>query len=396
MSLDLRTVPPRRWAAPVFLAVVLASMLVTATIRTGQADPPGPGLLVFVLLTWLPLLARTRYPVAVMVVVTSLECLHIALLPSVVAGANAAELMGAYQPVPIATMVAVFTVASRRPQRFGWASGGTAGVLLLVTGVLSQPSTLLATDFVVFNLIIMAAGAGVLITARRERRERDARDRVQETNRHVTAERLRIARDLHDVVAHHLTLVNAQAGVAGYLLGTNPPAARAALKDITAHTRQALDELRATVGLLRSDGEPAEALHPVPGLDRLDDLIAGFTSADAPVTQHTSGSPVPLTGSAETSAYRIVQEALTNAAKHAPGAAVAITLAWSPQGLHLTVENGPGRRPHYTTPPPSSGHGLVGMRERAQACGGEVWATRTTSGGFAVRASLPAHSAYEA
>ncbi|MBT8226901.1 MAG: hypothetical protein HKP61_03285 [Dactylosporangium sp.] len=247
-----------------------------------------------------------------------------------------------------------------------------------------------------FNLVIIATGAGVLVTTRRERAAREARDRLAETRRAVVAERLRIARDLHDVLAHHLTLVNAQASVADYLLRTDPQAASTALHDISLNTRQALDELRATVGLLRQDDDTpdratnnVEALHPVPGIDRLTGLLAGFRSAGTTISLAATGPPRALAPSGDPAAYRIVQEALTNATKHAPGAPVDVTLHWLPRHLDLRITNGPapGLPPGHHGP--GTGNGLIGMRERTLACGGTLTAGAAPDGGFVVHATIP-------
>jgi signal transduction histidine kinase len=184
--------------------------------------------------------------------------------------------MGAYQPVPVATMVAAFTVASRRRWPVGWTAGGLAASALLAVSIIAQPGFLIATDMVMFDLVIIATAVGVAVSLRRERTARRDREIREETRRQVTGERLRIARDLHDMVAHHVALVNAQAGVAEYLMRNDPKAA-AALSGISLHSRQALDELRATVGLLRSDGdnpEDARAGHSTPGIDKLDELAS--------------------------------------------------------------------------------------------------------------------------
>ncbi|XVQ14502.1 sensor histidine kinase [Spirillospora sp. CA-255316] len=375
------------------MALVLVTMLTTASVREGAWRFPSASLLLFTMLAWLPLLVRTRWPLAALAGAVTAECLHLSLVPFIDPGLKTPIAMGAYQPVPLATMVAAYTVAGRRPWRIGWTAGSAAAVVLLVVSVLARPLSLLATDMVMFNLVVIATGVGAVVTGRRKRVEQSERDRQENTRRHVVAERLRIARELHDVLAHRLTLVNAQAGVAAYLLNSDPKAASTALTDITQHTERALDELRATVGLLRQEGEPAGnpagSLWPVPGLARLDGLLAEFRSAGEKVYLTTVGTPRPLPASVDLAAYRITQEALTNAAKHAPGAAAHLTLDWSQQRLDLRVENGPRTDWRRTGPAGGTGHGLIGMRERAHACGGQVTIQHLLDGGFLVHATLP-------
>nr|WP_269328201.1 histidine kinase [Kineosporia mesophila] len=238
----------------------------------------------------------------------------------------------------------------------------------------------------------MAVGAGVLISNRRERVARDEHDRQTEIRGEVVAERIRIAQDLHDVLAHHLTLVNTQAGVADYLLRTDPAAASDALRDIAGNTRQALDELRATVGMLRdsSDGDP---LRPTPGTDQLGELLDGFRSAGTQVSLLTTGEPVKLPVGQDLAVYRIIQEAVTNATKHAPGAPVEIGLHWQRRNLTLSITNPVGHTPGFQGP--GTRHGLIGMRERAVTAGGSLSAGPTRTGGFDVRASIPVHTAQE-
>jgi signal transduction histidine kinase len=313
--------------------------------------------------------------------------------------------MGAYQPVPLATMIAVWTVAGRLPRRIGWATGISAALLLLTVGVVARPLDLLATDLVMFQLVIIATAFGAQVTARRDRAERVERDKQDAVRRHVTDERLRIARDLHDTLAHHLTVVNAQAGVANYLLRTNPDAAVTALTGITDHTRHALDELRATIGLLRYDtpdttGDPESSptppigqLRPVPGLDQLSELVASSRTAGIDVVVTTAGDPRPLPTSVGTAAYRIVQEALTNTARHAPGATAEVTLTWSTAHLQVDIHNSAPPGGHPAEPAPGTGHGLIGMRERAHACGGDVATEHLPDGGYLVHATLPAPAA---
>ncbi|MFI6226947.1 sensor histidine kinase [Micromonospora echinospora] len=395
---------PRWWAEALFLVAVLAVMLFTATIRQGHAAFPGTLLLAFTLLAWLPLVLRTRWPLIALAAVVTVEAAHLIVVDYLEPGQTltAPLAMGAYQPVPLATMIAVWTVASRRPRRVGWTAGISAALLLLTVSVVARPLDLLATDLVMFQLVVIATAVGALVTARRERAERAERDKQDAVRRHVADERLRIARDLHDTLAHHLTVVNAQAGVANYLLRANPDAAAAALTDITEHTRRALDELRATIGLLRYDtgdtdrgpsAERAEDLRPVPGLDRLDELVAASRSAGVDVSVTVVGAPRPLPVSVGTAAYRIVQEALTNTAKHAPGATAEVTLAWSATRLEVEIRNGPppGGRP--AEPTLGTGHGLIGMRERAHACGGDVTTHHLRDGGHLVHATLPVPAA---
>ena len=374
---------PAAWA---FTFAMLVVMLVTASLRSGTQTTPGPALLAATVVAWAPLLARTYWPMLVLVGTVVAESAHLVFigLP-----ATAAEVsIGAVQPVPLATMAAAFTVASRVPRRLGWTAGASAGVILMGVGVLSYGGQLL-TDPVMFNLVLLATAAGVLVTARRERIEREASEREDDKVQAVLDERLRIARELHDVLAHNLTLVNAQAGVADYLLRSDPEAAAKALRNITKHTGWAIDELRATVGLLRYGDEdrPEESLRPVPGLDGLAALLESFRSAGSQVGLVETGTARPLSQQADLAVYRIVQEALTNAAKHAPGAAVTVHFDWTDAGLDLRITNPAtvvgGHRAAGT------GHGLIGMRERALAAGGTLNAEALRNQWFEVHAVLP-------
>ncbi|MGH3248451.1 MAG: sensor histidine kinase [Trebonia sp.] len=384
--------PPPAAAAAAVDVVALAVMLGALAFRRGGGPAyQGTAVLILTAAAWLPLLGRTRWPVPVLAAVTAIECLHLAVLPFVGAYTTAPIAMGAYQPVPVATMVAAWTVASRLRWPVGWTAGGLAAGALLAVSIVAQPGFLIATDMVMFDLVIIATAAGVLVSMRRERTARRAREVREETQRQVTGERLRIARDLHDMVAHHLALVNAQASVAEYLMRNDRKAA-AALSGISLHSRQALDELRATVGLLRSDGDnPDDAGpgHSTPGIDKLGELAAGFRSAGTDVSLTAAGVPAELPPGGELAVYRIVQESLTNAAKHAPGAAAAVTLHWRDDRLDLTVTNGaaPGRGPGYRGP--GTGHGIIGMGERARTCGGTLTARPAPDAGFEVRASIP-------
>jgi signal transduction histidine kinase len=325
----------------------LAAMITTTCVRTGTFVVPDVSLSIAVLGTWAPLLARTYRPLLALVgtVVTEAMILIFLAVPDHLSDATGG--MGAYQPAPLATMLAVATVAARVPPRVGWVAGGSAGVALSTIGVTIRSSDTYLTDLVLFYLVMTAAAVGVWWSARRERASRTAREIEEHARRAVLDERLRIARELHDVLAHNLTLVNAQAGVARFLLRTDADAAETALRGITGHTARAIDELRSTIGLLRSTG-PADdiedtlddaGLRPVPGLDALDALLDGFAAAGTTVEVTTAGIPRPLAQQVDLAAYRIVQESVTNAAKHAPGTVVALALAWSAEGVRLRIAN---------------------------------------------------------
>lgn len=379
------------WA---FTFAVLVTMLTTVSLRSGSFTVPDRTLLAFTLAAWAPLLVRTVRPLLALAGTVLVESAHLALVPVVDPGAVQTVAMAAYQPVPLATMAAAFTVASRTRRRTGWTAGIGAGVVLGTVAVLTRPLTLLATDVVMTNLVWIATAVGVLVAARSDRIAREAAEREDEKQRAVVDERLRIARELHDVLAHNITLVNAQASVAHYLLRTDPEAAAKALQDVTRHSERAIDELRATVGLLRSDDDPHGAglpddRRPVPDLDRLDDLLDGFRAAGADVGLTIAGRRRPLPAPGEAAVHRIVQEALTNATKHAPHAAVRVALTWSDDALDVRVVNAPAPDVARRRPAPGTGHGLIGMRERAVATGGTFRAGALPGGGFEVAATIP-------
>ncbi|MGW2332652.1 sensor histidine kinase [Streptomyces sp. NPDC001685] len=241
--------------------------------------------------------------------------------------------------------------------------------------------------------------AGVLGQAVRDRRaylaaveERAARaeeSREREARLRVGEERVRIARELHDLVAHQITLANAQAQVAAQFFDTRPEQSRAGLRDVVETTAHALDELRATVGLLRQSGDTAAPDGPAPGLSELPQLLESFRRAGLEVAVREEGTSRPLPPGMDLTAYRIVQEALTNVTRHARTGRARVTLSWHRDRLTVTVaDDGPdGTAPPAADRPP--GYGLIGMRERAAAVGGHLTAHRRPEGGFLVTAGLP-------
>lgn len=213
------------------------------------------------------------------------------------------------------------------------------------------------------------------------------RQREDEARRAVAVERGRIARELHDVVAHHVSVMVVQAGAARRVLVAHPDQATEALASVEAVGRQALDELRRVLGVLRSvpaaDGTDDRA--PQPGLDAVALLAEQVREAGLPVDVQVEGDVRPLPVGVDLSAYRIVQEALTNALKHAGPARASVTLRYGADGVELeVVDDGRG-----AASPAGNGHGLLGMRERVELFGGELKVGPRPGGGYAVRARLP-------
>jgi signal transduction histidine kinase len=215
-----------------------------------------------------------------------------------------------------------------------------------------------------------------------------AQHRLAEAEEHgtVLTERARIARELHDVVAHHVSMIAVRAETAPYRLGDLSAPARTELAEISQASRQALSEMRRLLGVLRS-GEPAPLTAPQPGVADLPELVAAARAAGSnQVTLDIDSSLPALPAAVGVSAYRIVQEALTNAARHAPGTPVRVMVGMGAAGLSLSVRNGPGGPSRSDTGP---GHGVRGMRERAAMLGGELRAGPHAEGGFEVFARLP-------
>ncbi|EXU61856.1 histidine kinase [Streptomyces sp. PRh5] len=253
------------------------------------------------------------------------------------------------------------------------------------------------------------------LAAVEERARRAEKTRDSEARRRVAEERVRIARELHDLVAHQITLANAQASVAAHLFDTRPEQTRKSLKELVETTGDALDELRATVGLLRQSGDAAAPDEPAPGLSRLPTLLESFRRAGLEVSVHQEGTARPLPPGVDLTAYRIVQEALTNVTKHAGTGSARVRLVWNRDRVTITVaDDGGGARtapaaatgpsavtgrstatgPRTTTGPDRPpGYGLIGMRERATAVGGHLSAGRRPEGGFLVSTQLPLPSA---
>jgi signal transduction histidine kinase len=315
-----------------------------------------------------------------------------------IATAGALASMGARVPdllMNSALLIAVL-VFSFRSELAPAVAGTVAAIAVLGLGHLlsARPGTGLSDIGIVPWLAAMAAVSQVFRARRTQRamvaerarraeetREQEARRRAGER---VRKERLRIARELHDAVGHQVALISVQAGAMGYLLGTDPDKAQESLSHIQQASASALDELRMTVGLLRQPGD-SEPVEPAAGLGRLDELIGSFTATGLRVSCEVTGQSRPLPDAVDLTAYRVIQESLTNTAKHAAGASASVRIAFRPATLALAIDDdGPGQGASG-----DEGHGIIGMRERAAAVGGWVSAGPRDGGGFRVLAELP-------
>jgi signal transduction histidine kinase len=243
----------------------------------------------------------------------------------------------------------------------------------------------------VSGLIVAAAVAMDAIRAWQQTRdalEVETKHAEREQGRRaVLEERARIGRELHDVVAHHMSLIAVQAETAPYRVGEIPESVSGEFIAISAAARTALAEMRRLLGVLRNDEQAARA--PQPQIEQIDDMIATARNAGIAVDYTPRGALDSIPQSVGLCAYRIVQEALTNASRHAPGAAVTVELVRNDDALRLEVVNGPGRAAAPVDGDAGPGQGLAGMRERTSLLGGALTAGATTDGGFAVTAVLP-------
>jgi signal transduction histidine kinase len=305
-------------------------------------------------------------------------------------------------PVVFSAVIALYTVAAHTDRPTTWRVGlVTMSVLTAVAMGFSSGPWYVQENLAIFAWTGMASAAGDAVRSRRafvdairERAERAERTREEEARRRVAEERLRIARDLHDVVAHHIALVNVQAGVASHVMDKRPDQAKEALAHVREASRSALNELRATVGLLRQSGDPEAPTEPAPGLAHLDGLLDTFRNAGLPVEFALAEGTTSLPAAVDLAAFRIIQEALTNVRKHAGAEAKAeVSVLRVGHTIEITVlDNGKGTG----EPADGGGHGLLGMRERVTALGGTLNAGPRYGGGFRTQAILPVRSRTQA
>jgi signal transduction histidine kinase len=378
--------PP--WADDALLAAGLAAFGVVGTIGAVDNQPTSrpPGVL-----GWGLLLAasaavafRRRRPLAVL-----------AVTAAATAGWLAAR--HPYGPVFLPLCVAVYTAAASTPRgRFPALAAGVGGLLavLVAVGVADGRERLYdqVPNQLPRVLLAWATLLGVPLWvgwAARVRRERAA----QEARRRADEERLRVARELHDVVSHSIAMINFRAGVALHVLDRRPEEARTALEAIRQGSAGAMQELRAALGVLREPGGRSRA--PLPGLGQLGELVAGVAGAGQAVELTVEGDPGELPPAVDLAAYRVVQESLTNVVRHAGPATATVRVAYRPSEVLVEVtDDGNGLAPAPGRPAGASdakarGSGIAGMRERVGAAGGELEAGPRTGGGFRVAARLP-------
>jgi signal transduction histidine kinase len=297
-------------------------------------------------------------------------------------------------PIYLTLAVSLYSLAATaRDRRDALVAAGIAVAVMIVGGVLVSEADDLTWHVAVFPG--WAAAALFLGDAHRNRREYLAgleqrarfleESREEEARRRVAEERLRIARDLHDVVAHSIATINLQSGVAAHVLDRQPADARDALEAIKRTSGEALQELRTTLEVLRADGDGAAPRAPTPGLARVDALAESTRQAGVPVEVRRTGEEVVLPAAVDVAGYRIVQESLTNVMRHAGAARAVVSIATAPDAVEIEVLDD-GRGASAST---NGGHGMAGMRERASLVNGAFEAGPRPGGGYRVWARLP-------
>jgi len=371
------------WVFDGLLAVAAAGFGVVALAPVLPLSPSQPRTVAayaLILAHSLPIALRRRFPVQV------LAC-------GLGTGLAFASLRLNLVPLGLGILIYVYSVAALRPRRASLAGlAATEAMMALV--FVARPRALGDRTTLVVDIVLVAAawllGDGTrrrheAVAAARERAAELERAREELARRAVVEERLRIARELHDIVAHSMSIIAVQSGVGAHVLDSQPEEARKALAAVEATSRQALAEMRRLLGVLRQEAEPSGSLAPSPGLAEVDALAADVARAGARVEVRIEGTRPELPLGLDLSAYRIVQEALTNVVRHAGPATARVRIRYAPDTVDIEVVDdgrgaGTGR---------GDGHGIAGMRERAALYGGSLDAGPLPGGGFRVAARLP-------
>ncbi|MCU7726847.1 histidine kinase [Actinoplanes sp. KI2] len=341
-------------------------------------NPQGPGWIAVAAI--LPLLMRRRYPLGTLMVILGItvlslhgespgtDILRVSFYACVIAGYTAA----AYSPYRVPALAALPLAALL------YSSFHDLAVPIVPVGTV---------PFLVLLPIGLAVNGMRTWRQHADRLRRERADALREATRQ---ERARIARDLHDIVTHNVSMMVIQAGAARKVLDTAPEASREALLAVEEGGRAALGELRGVMGLLAAADDDEQTLTPQPGLAQLPPLIDRVRDAGIDVTVTTSGDRHPLPAGVELAAYRVVQEALTNTVKHASGARATVDVTYAPDELRITVTDTGGRPTPESAG--STGRGLAGLRERLAVYGGTLQAAARLTGGYRVQAQLPLES----
>ncbi len=382
--------PPLRDAA---IAVALTVIAVAAAY--GEAHPTNPGAyftgghhlphtpdaaFLLVIMAGAVLAWRHRYPLLVLVISTAAVVVY-----SLLGYVNGVALL-----LPA---VAMGTAATLWPIRRSAAWAVALTLVLMGATAANNPLGATSGGFVIIPAnMAVALFAGIAIGNRRAYIESLRERAAREAHRQIDEERLRIARELHDVVAHTMATINVQASAATQLLRDRPEQAAESLAAIRAASKDGLRELRAILNVLRDADEPADPTRPAPGLARLDALAAGVRAAGLPVTVTVTGQARELPAVTDLAAFRIIQEALTNAVRHAGPATAAVSVRYGAADLSVEItDTGQGGSP--ASGANGTGHGLRGMRERAAAAGGTIEIGPGPSSGFRVAAEFPLDAA---
>jgi signal transduction histidine kinase len=362
-----RWVAARRSAAFDVMVAVVAT-IVELGLLFNDSTPVRPLPVALTVLTGGALLARRRAPLAVL---------------AATCGAVEVLVLAGYSPGGAPTLVALYTVAELRDRRVSLATLVPVALFLMLASVASIP------------ISIGAWALGSYFQARRryilgleERAAHLEREREQLTQIAAQQERASIARELHDIVAHSVAVTLVGVRGARDVLHTSPDVAAETLGRVETSAEQSLTELRQMLAVLRAPGQDVR-MRPQPTLAQLPDLVGEYGAAGLPVHLELTGEPRTLPSGVELSAYRIVEEALTNALKHSDPTRVTVMLGFSRTDLDITVEDDGAERQRPTGSAVSTGHGIIGMRERVAVFGGELDTRRIPGGGFRVAARLP-------
>ena len=342
------------------------------------------------LLESLPLIVRRRYPLESMLIVVSATVVQIGILPA-----------GAVLQSGLGILVATYTIGERLDRRLSLGLTALTAVLVGVlfvghAGLSEALQSLIQTELILGVAWLLGDATRIrrlYTVALEERAQLDEREREERTRRAIVEERERIARELHDIVTHHVSVIVIQAGGGSRAIDRRPEEARSAFDVIARTGRQALSDMRRMLGIL---GERERARNdPMPRLESLDGLLDEVRAAGLPVELTVHGHVRPLDPGLELSAYRIIQESLTNSLRHARGGRAEVTVRYGPAGLDIAIddERGPGQAAAVEAA--HEGRGLVGMRERVAMFRG-TFAAQPTPTGFRVTAHLPVDEAVPA